>query len=89
MRVPFRSLRPHRSVFQAGGLGRAGNDFCAKRRRPRKSPADGRPFLVMEPLEGESMPARLVRGPMPLAEALHVTLGVLVGKHCFELSKAT
>ncbi len=38
---------------------------------------DGRPFLVMELLEGESMSARLRRGPMPLAEALQVTLSVL------------
>jgi eukaryotic-like serine/threonine-protein kinase len=39
--------------------------------------ADGRPFLVMELLEGESMSERLGRGPMPLAEALQVTLSVL------------
>jgi len=38
---------------------------------------DGRPFLVMELLEGESMSERLGRGPMPLAEALQVTLSVL------------
>ena len=38
---------------------------------------DGRPFLVMELLEGESMSVRLGRGPMPLAEALQVTLSVL------------
>src|SRR6266478_1193422 len=37
----------------------------------------GRPFLVMELLEGESMSERLGRGPMPLAEALQVTLSVL------------
>jgi serine/threonine protein kinase/tetratricopeptide (TPR) repeat protein len=37
----------------------------------------GRPFLVMELLEGESMLARLGRGPMLLAEALQVTLSVL------------
>src|SRR5208282_4678423 len=36
--------------------------------------ADGRPFLVMELLEGESMSARLGRGAMPLDEALRVTL---------------
>ncbi len=39
--------------------------------------ADGRPFLVMELLEGEPMSARLGRGPMPLAEALQVELCVL------------
>jgi TolB-like protein len=39
--------------------------------------ADGRPFLVMELLEGESMSVRLGRGPMPLAEALQVALSVL------------
>jgi len=38
---------------------------------------DGRPFLVMELLEGESMSARLGRGPMPLAESLQVMLSVL------------
>src|SRR5258706_1686118 len=37
----------------------------------------GRPFLVMELLEGESMSARLARGSMPLAEALEVVLSVL------------
>lgn len=39
--------------------------------------ADGRPFLVMELLEGESMSARLARGAMPLAEALNVMLSIL------------
>ena len=39
--------------------------------------ADGRPFLVMELLEGEPMSARLGRGPMPMAEALQVELCVL------------
>jgi serine/threonine protein kinase/tetratricopeptide (TPR) repeat protein len=39
--------------------------------------SEGRPFLVMELLEGEPMSARLRRGPMPLAEALQVILSVL------------
>jgi serine/threonine protein kinase/tetratricopeptide (TPR) repeat protein len=39
--------------------------------------ADGRPFLVMELLEGESLAARLGRGPLPLGEALQVALSVL------------
>jgi serine/threonine protein kinase len=38
---------------------------------------DGQPFLVMELLEGEAMSVRLGRGPMPLAEALQVTLSIL------------
>lgn len=38
---------------------------------------DGRPFLVMELLEGESISERLKRGPMPLEEALQVTLSIL------------
>jgi len=38
---------------------------------------EGRPFLVMELLEGESMSERLGRGPMPLAEALQITLSIL------------
>src|SRR5215471_3130449 len=38
---------------------------------------DGRPFLVMELLEGESISERLQRGPLPLEEALQVMLGIL------------
>ena len=38
---------------------------------------EGRPFLVMELLEGASMSERLGQGPMSLAEALQVTLSIL------------
>jgi len=38
---------------------------------------DGRPFLVMELLEGESLAVRLGRGPIPFGEALQVALSVL------------
>src|SRR5579872_2430770 len=50
--------------------------------------ADGRPFLVMELLEGESLSERLARGSMPLAEALQVMLSVLsalAALHRFEI----
>jgi serine/threonine protein kinase/tetratricopeptide (TPR) repeat protein len=38
---------------------------------------DGDPFLAMELLEGEPLSARLERGPVPLQEAITITLGVL------------
>src|ERR1051325_1825407 len=37
----------------------------------------GSPFLVMELLEGESLGARLRRGPLPLPESLGITLAIL------------
>jgi serine/threonine protein kinase/tetratricopeptide (TPR) repeat protein len=38
---------------------------------------EGQPFLVMELLEGESAAARLSRGPVPLPEAVDITLSML------------
>ena len=37
----------------------------------------GRPFLVLELLEGESLAERLARGPMPPADALRLTITML------------
>jgi eukaryotic-like serine/threonine-protein kinase len=37
---------------------------------------DGRPFIVMEYVEGETIRQRLCRGPMPLVEAIDVALQV-------------
>lgn len=37
----------------------------------------GRPYLVMELLEGESLATRLTRGAMPIPEAVQVTLSML------------
>ena len=41
--------------------------------------ADGRLFLAMERLEGESLAVRLRRGPMPLSDAVRIALDVLSG----------
>jgi serine/threonine protein kinase len=39
--------------------------------------ANGELFLAMELLEGESLSARLLRGPIPLPESVDITLSVL------------
>jgi non-specific serine/threonine protein kinase len=38
---------------------------------------EGQHFIAMELLEGETLAARIERGPLPLAEAVPVTLGLL------------
>src|SRR3954452_20998054 len=38
---------------------------------------EGKPYLVMELLDGESLAEKLSRGPLPLADALHVELSTL------------
>ena len=39
--------------------------------------SDGQPFIAMERLDGESLAARLSRGPMPIAETVQIGLEVL------------
>ncbi|HEY2321253.1 MAG TPA: protein kinase [Thermoanaerobaculia bacterium] len=38
---------------------------------------EGKPYLVMELLDGESLSEKLARGPLPLADALNVELSIL------------
>ena len=40
---------------------------------------DGEQFIAMELLEGESLGSRLSRGPLPVAEAIGIALGMLAG----------
>jgi serine/threonine protein kinase/tetratricopeptide (TPR) repeat protein len=40
---------------------------------------DGELFLAMELLQGEPLAARIARGPLPLAEAVSIGLGILSG----------
>jgi len=41
--------------------------------------AEGRRYLALEHIEGETLAARLARGPMPLAEALEICLEIAAG----------
>ena len=45
---------------------------CTRSARP-----NGELFIAMELLEGESLSARLARGPIPLAESVDITLAIL------------
>ena len=52
------------------------------------SEENGRPFIVMELLEGESLAERLDRGPLSVADAVPVMLGMLAALealHCREI----
>jgi serine/threonine protein kinase len=52
--------------------------------------ADGRLFLAMERLEGESLAVRLRRGPIPLSDAVRIALDVLTGwRRCTSVRSCT
>jgi serine/threonine protein kinase len=48
---------------------------------------EGRHFIAMELLEGETLGARIARGPVPLADALRIALGLLAALQVLHLKK--